>query len=254
MLFKRVIPCLLLKNGALVKTVRFKKPKYIGDAINTVRIYNQKEVDELIFLDINATANGKKPCFELIKHISQECFMPFSYGGGIQSIDDVGCLFSLGVEKISINSSAMKDYGFISEISKIYGAQSVIVSIDAKKDFWGNYKVYTDNGRKKSKLSPVKYAKIAEDHGAGEILLTSIEEDGTMKGFDIKMIKAVTEAVSIPVIACGGAGCVGDLEKAILLGNASAVAAGSLFVYQNTNRSVLINFPDRNELKTVIEG
>ena len=254
MLFKRVIPCLLLKNGALVKTVCFKNEKYIGDPINTVRIYNQKEVDELIFLDITATANGNKPPFKLIQHISQECFMPFSYGGGIRSLDDVKKLFSLGVEKVAINSMAMEDYNFITQISQIYGVQSIIVSMDVKKDLWGKYKIYIKNGKRKTKLTPVQHAKIAEEHGAGEILLTSIERDGMMQGYDISLVKEVANSVSIPVVACGGAGCVEDFEKVISQGNASAVAAGSLFVYQNANKAVLVNFPNRDKLKSVIEG
>ena len=155
MLLKRVMPCLLLKNGALVKTIRFKKEVYIGDPINTVRIFNQKEVDELIFLDIYATANNQKPPFDLIQYISQECFMPFSYGGGIRSLDDVSKLFSLGVEKVAVNAYALENHNFITQISEIYGAQSVIVSIDVKKDFFGNYKVYKKKGKRKTNLTPV---------------------------------------------------------------------------------------------------
>ena len=247
MLYRRVIPCLLLKNGALVKTIGFRKEKYIGDPINTVRIFNQKEVDELIFLDITATVHNRKPPFDIIQNISQECFMPFSYGGGIRSLDDVKKLFSLGVEKIAINSYAIENHDFITQISNIYGSQSVIVSIDVKK-------VFSHSGTRKTKYNPEQYAKIAEEYGAGEILLTSMNDDGTMEGYDIDLIKKVTTAVSIPVIACGGAGCVNDLEKAVIQGNASAVAAGSMFVYQGKNRAVLINFPNREELKNVFKG
>jgi len=254
MLLKRVIPCLLLKNGAIVKTIRFKKEVYIGDPINTVKIYNQKEVDELIFLDINATVNNRSPSFDLIKNISQECFMPFAYGGGIRSLDDVSKLFSLGVEKIIVNTHALENPNFISQISKIYGSQSIIVSIDVKKDFFRNYKVYKKKGRRKTNLTPVQYAKIVENLGAGEIFLTSIDRDGMMSGYDIALIKAVAEAVSVPVIACGGAGSTRDLEEAVVFGNVSAVAAGSLFIFQNINRAVLVNFPNRQELQNIFEG
>ena len=254
MLYRRVIPCLLLKNGALVKTIGFRKEKYIGDPINTVRIFNQKEVDELIFLDITATVHNRKPPFDIIQNISQECFMPFSYGGGIRSLDDVKKLFSLGVEKIAINSYAIENHDFITQISNIYGSQSVIISIDVKKDFLGRHGVFSHSGTRKTKYNPEQYAKIAEEYGAGEILLTSMNDDGTMEGYDIDLIKKVTTAVSIPVIACGGAGCVNDLEKAVIQGNASAVAAGSMFVYQGKNRAVLINFPNREELKNVFKG
>ena len=252
MLYRRVIPCLLLKNEALVKTIKFRKEKYIGDPINTVRIFNEKEVDELIFLDITATMNNKKPPFDIIHNISKECFMPFSYGGGISSLDDVKKLFSLGVEKIAINSYFAKNHDFITKVSNIYGSQSVIVSIDTKKDFFGRYKVFSRGGRKKIDYSPEQYAKIAEKCGAGEILLTSINNDGVMNGYDIDLIKRVTDAVSVPVIACGGAGCVNDLGKAIKQGNASAVAAGSMFVYQGKNRAVLINFPNREKFNFLL--
>jgi len=180
--------------------------------------------------------------------------MPFSYGGGIRSLDDVGKLFSLGVEKVAVNSYALENHNFITQISKKYGAQSVIVSIDVKKDFFGHYKVYKNKGKKKINLTPVQYARMAEKLGAGELLLTSIERDGMMQGYDINLIKEVADSVSIPVIACGGAGCIGDLEEAITQGNASAVAAGSLFVYQNTNRGILVNFPNRQELQNIFKG
>ena len=253
MLRTRVMPCLLLQGESLVKTVKFKKLNYIGDAINTVRIFNQMEVDELIFLDIQATVERRKPPFEIIQDIASECFMPFAYGGGIRDLDDIKRIFSIGVEKIVINSYAYEHPEFITLAADKFGSQSIIVSIDSKKNFWGKYEVFTQRGRKKTKMSPIEYAQKMERLGAGEIFINSIEKDGTWDGYDITLIQDVSAAVKIPVIACGGAGSIADLGKAVKEGGASAVAAGSLFVYQAKDLGVLINFPEQAELQKAID-
>ena len=252
MLRTRVIPCLLLRNRALVKTVRFKEPQYVGDPINTVRIFNEKEVDELIFLDITASAEEREPRFELIQEIANECFMPFAYGGGVSTLAQIRTLFKLGVEKVAINSRADSDPDFIRQASQQFGSQSVIASIDVKKSLLGKYAVYSHVRRAVTAHGPVEYAREMERLGAGEILLTSVDRDGTMSGYDLKLIKMVSQAVQIPVVACGGAGGIDDFRSAVDDGGASAVAVGSMVVYQGPNRAVLINFPSRAELETVL--
>ena len=253
MLKTRVMPCLLLRNAALVKTIQFKDPGYIGDPINAIRIYNEKEVDELIFLDIGATTEGKKPPFKIIENIASECFMPVAYGGGVRDIADVKQIFSLGIEKISLNSYVVENPQFVRQVADTFGAQSVVVSIDVKKKLFGRYEVRTHGGRKSTGLDPVSFAVEMEKMGAGEILLTSIDRDGTMQGYDIDLIRQVTSAVGIPVIASGGAGKVEDFGKAVKEGGASAVAAGSMVVYYGRNRAVLINFPSRQELENELD-
>jgi imidazole glycerol-phosphate synthase subunit HisF len=234
-----------------VKTVKFSNEKYIGDPINTVRIYNHKEVDELIFLDIYASHLRTEIAYDLVDHIAKECFMPFSYGGGIKSMVQVEKLFKLGTEKVIINSQFSVDMNFVMEIAKSFGSQAVIVSMDVKKKYFGGKNVYINHGKKIASSNPIQYAHLAQEHGAGELMVTSIDRDGTMEGYDLELISSISESVSIPVIASGGAGSISDLEKAIVEGKASAVAAGSLFVYQKKNRSVLINYPDRSELTNV---
>ncbi|NKB23686.1 MAG: glycosyl amidation-associated protein WbuZ [Kiritimatiellae bacterium] len=252
MLKTRVMPCLLLRNRALVKTIRFKDPTYIGDPINTVRIYNEMEVDELIFLDIMATVRHTLPQFGLIEEIASECFMPFSYGGGVSTLDTMKTLFGLGTEKITLNSHAHENPAFITKAADRFGSQSIIVSIDVKKNFWGQYEVYTQGGRNHTGMNPIDYAKKLEQRGAGEIFLTSIDRDGTFKGYDLMLVNQVSQAVNIPVIACGGAGCVDDFGVVVKEAGASAVAAGSMVVYQGKNRSVLISFPPKPDLKRVL--
>lgn len=254
MLKTRVIPCLLLRNYGLVKTVKFQQPTYVGDPINTVRIYNEKEVDEIIFLDITATPENRPPQFKLLAEIANECFMPFSYGGGIRNIEQMQTLFALGTEKVSINTAAHEDPDLVRQAASAFGSQSIIVSIDVNKTRLGKYEVFTHGGRKNTGLDPVRYAQTAEALGAGEILLTSIERDGTFNGYDLDLIRAVTSAVGVPVIACGGASSLEDLAAAVKEGGASASAAGSMVVYQGKHRAVLINFPYKNELKRIFES
>jgi cyclase len=252
MLKTRVMPCLLSKNGRLVKTVKFKNPAYVGDPVNAIKIYNEKEVDELILVDITATIEERKPSLELLSEIADECFMPLTYGGGIRDVDDMKQIFGLGIEKIAVNSYAAENPSFITQAATLFGSQSVVVSIDAKKNWLGRYTVFTHGGRKDIKRDPVAYAREMEQMGAGEILLNAIDRDGTMEGYDLDLIKMVAGAIGIPVIACGGAGSVDDFGKAVKTGGASAVAAGSMVVYQGKNRGVLINFPTREELERVL--
>jgi cyclase len=245
------MPCLLLKDSRLVKTVKFKNPDYIGDPVNAVKIYNEKEVDELIFLDISATVEGRKPSFRTIYEIATECFMPFTYGGGINNLDEMKKIFSLGVEKVAINSHAVENPAFITKAADTFGSQSIVVSIDTRKRLTGGYEVYARGGRQGTKLDPSSYAAEMEKLGAGELLLTSIDRDGTMEGFDLELIRMVSKRISIPLIACGGAGKVEDFTEAVTAG-ASAVAAGSMVVYQGKNRGVLINFPTQEELRAAL--
>ena len=248
MLRARAIPCLLLKGDGLVKTVRFKEPKYVGDPINAVKIFNEKEVDELIFLDITATPARREPDFERVRDIASECFMPMCYGGGVRSLDHARKLFNLGVEKVSLNTAAAEQPALITELAGVFGNQSVIVGVDVKRDWLGRPRVFTHCGTKNTGREPVEYVREMEQRGAGEILLNSVDRDGTMQGFDTELIGEVTRAVQVPVVACGGAGSVAHLGAAVAAG-ASGVAAGSLFVFTGPHRAVLINYPSPRELR-----
>lgn len=252
MLIPRVMPCLLLKEGSLVKTIGFKDPGYIGDPINAVNIYNEKEVDELIFLDINATPEHQSPPFSLLAKIANECFMPVTYGGGVRNLDDIKKIFSLGIEKVAINSYAFDEPNFIRKAAEKFGSQSIVVSIDVRKKMFGKYEVYSHGGRKATGLDPVTCAKEMTNLGAGEILLTAIDRDGTLEGYDLDLIKRVTDTVNIPVVANGGAGKMEDFQKAVFQAGASACAAGAMVVYYGRNRAVLINYPERQELERIM--
>ncbi|MCM1387776.1 MAG: AglZ/HisF2 family acetamidino modification protein [Bacillus sp. (in: Bacteria)] len=252
MYHNRLIPCLLLDNGRLVKTQQFHKPVYIGDPINAVKIFNDKEVDELVFLDINATKANRQPDFEYLRKITEQCFMPLCYGGGIVSIEDIGKLFRIGFEKVSINASAFRNLNLLKEAVKVYGSQSIVGAIDVGKNMFGKNVVKIVNGTQNTKLNPVEYAKMLEDAGAGEIFLNSITHDGMMQGYDYQVIEEVSSAVQIPVIACGGAGNLQDCKKAIESG-ASAAAAGSIFVFWGINRAVLINYPNSSEVAELFD-
>lgn len=253
MIKTRVIPCLLLRNLGLVKTVQFNTPKYVGDPINAVKIFNDKEVDELIFLDITATAGERQPNYELLSRIASEAFMPFSYGGGIRTIEDVTKILRMGAEKVAINSYALENPEFITEVSAKFGSQSVTVSIDARKVAGNKYEVFVKNGKKPTGIDPISYAVKMEKMGAGEIFLNSIDNDGVMKGYDTELIRGVSEATGIPVIACGGAGAIKHFGDAVSAG-ASAVSAGSFFVFVGPHRAVLISYPDQVELSKVFDN
>lgn len=252
MLKTRVIPALLLKDDALVKTVRFNNPKYIGDPINTVRIFNELEVDELIFLDIAATTEGRSPNFQVLTEIANECFMPLAYGGGLKDMECIKQIFSIGFEKVVLNSAANYDSAIIPQIAEHYGNQAVVASIDVKKNFWGRYEVWTNSGKTNTKKNPVEWAQELESKGAGELIITSIDREGTWSGFDTNLIKSVSAVVNVPVIAHGGAGNIQHIKEVVKDGNASAVALGSMVVYQQKDMGVLINFPDKMSLDSVL--
>jgi imidazole glycerol-phosphate synthase subunit HisF len=251
MAIPRVIPVLLLKNNGLVKTVQFKDPKYVGDPLNAVKIFNEKEVDELIFLDILATPEGRKPPLEFLKQIAEECFMPLAYGGGINDIGQIRDILKVGVEKVIINTKAVEDPEFVRQAVKRYGSSTICVSIDVKKNFWGRYEIHTHGGKKNTKLDPVTFARTMDEAGAGELMITSIDREGTMKGFDEELIKKVAHAVSMPVIAGGGAGSLNDISKAVNDCGARAAGVGSMVVFHGKLRAVLINYPAQEELKRI---
>ena len=245
----RVIPVLTLDGTKLVKTVKFKKPNYIGDPVNAIKIFNDKEVDEIVVLDITASKQGKAPNFRLIEEMAGECFMPLAYGGGIRSLDDASRLFSLGVEKIIVNTAMNAAPKVISQISEGYGAQAMVVSIDVRKKMFGGNKVHFVSGQKAGNDDPVTAAIKAEALGAGELFLNHIDRDGTFQGYDLDLLKTITQAVNVPVVACGGARSIEDFHAAIGKSGASAVAAGSMFVYRgNDTRSILINYPAQRDL------
>jgi cyclase len=244
MLRTRVIPALLVRNGSLVKTTRFGSFIYVGDPCNTVKIFNELEVDELFVLDISNDRAVRGPDVKLIKDLNDECFMPLGYGGGVRSLEDAQKVFATGIEKVVVNTAATENASLIGKIASIYGNQAVIVSIDVKRNIFGNYKVYVNSGKKKTTLDTVQWARNVVDMGAGEILLTSINQEGTWQGFDYEIIEKITEAVSVPVIAQGGAGSVEDILNLKEKTNVSAVAIGNLFVFQKKGMGVLVNFPE----------
>ena len=253
MLKTRVIPCLQLIGDSLVKTVKFGNHGYIGDPVNTVRIFNELEVDELCFLDIRATVENRSPNLSILKHISDECFMPLSYGGGVKDFDVAKEILSIGFEKIVVNTEAYRNPSLLTKLAEHFGAQAVIGSIDVKRNLWGKYQVFVKDGTEKTSLDPVEWAQEMQSRGAGEILLTSMDRDGTWTGFDVELTKRVAEAVTIPVIANGGAGSIAHIKKVVKTGHASAVSLGSMVVYQKKEMGVLVNFPDKAELEKNLE-
>jgi cyclase len=247
----RVIPCLLLDGGRLVKTVRFDQPKYVGDPVNAVRIFNDKEVDELVVLDISATRRRKEPDFELIADLASECFMPLAYGGGVNSLLHIERLFKLGLEKVMMNSAVIEKPDVVRQAARTYGNQSILVSMDVRRTRFRGYQVFVQGGKVATGMDPVTYARRAEELGAGELLLTSIDCDGMMQGYDLDLISRVAAQVQIPVVACGGAGSLDDLAQ-VIKGGASAAAAGSLFVFHGKFRAVLINYPRSEALDEIL--
>lgn len=253
MLKTRVIPCLQLINESLVKAVKFGKYDYIGDYTNTVRIFNELEVEELCFLDIRATLEKREPNFEILHHIADECFMPLSYGGGIRNFETAKKILSIGFEKVVINSEAFKNPNLITEIATHFGSQAVVASIDIKKNIFGKYGVFINDGKLKINIDPVEWALQLQDRGAGEILLTAMEKEGTWSGYDFEITKRITSVLSIPVIANGGAGNISHIAEVIHYGGASAAALGSMVVYQKKGMGVLVNFPDRGALEIALQ-
>jgi imidazole glycerol-phosphate synthase subunit HisF len=246
----RLIPVLLLKDLGLVKTVNFKNPRYIGDPINAVKIFNDLNADELVFLDISATRNNRKISLELINKISEEAFMPFSVGGGISSLDEISKIIQQGAEKVVLNTSLFKKPRLIKEASDYFGSQSIVVSIDVKKSYFGKYQIYSHCGKNKERIDIIDWVKKIIDLGAGEIIVNSINNDGKMSGYDLDLIEIVSRAAKVPVVACGGAGSNRDFNLAFQSG-AHAVAAGSIFVYHGERNAVLINYPNsRDSIKS----
>lgn len=243
----RIIPVLLLKNLALVKSVQFKKHKYIGDPINAVRIFNDLKADELIFLDIAASLNNKLISLKLVENVGEEANMPFAVGGGIKSIEDIRKVISAGAEKVVINSYAVENPDFIREAADVFGSSTIVVCIDVKKKFFGGKRVWVLSGTKSTGYTALEFARLMEKNGAGEVIIQSIEKDGMMEGYDVELTKLISTSINIPVVALGGAGTLADLSEVYENGYANALAAGSLFVYHNKNRGVLINYPAKNE-------
>lgn len=247
MLRSRIIPCLLIQNGGLVKTTRFSEPKYVGDPINAVRIFNEKEVDELIVADIDATSHNQEPNYDLISNIAAECRMPLCYSGGVTTPDQVEHIISLGVEKVAISNAAILSPDLIAESSRRVGSQSIVVVMDVKKTtLMRRYELFTHNGTRNTSISPVNFARTVESVGAGEILINSIDHDGVMKGYDLSLVDQVREAVSLPISVLGGAGSLDDIKDLIHRHGIIGAAAGSLFVFKGKYRAVLINYPERS--------
>jgi imidazole glycerol-phosphate synthase subunit HisF len=252
MLRTRVIPCLQLIDESLVKTVKFGKQGYIGDPINTVRIFNELEVDELCFLDIRATLENRQPNFRILHEIADECFMPLSYGGGVKDAETARKILSIGFEKIVLNTAAFENPKLVTEIANYSGKQSVIGSIDIKRNIFGKYQLFTHDGTMKQDKDPVSWAKDLENLGAGELLITSMEKDGTWLGYDLDILNKISSTVNIPVIANGGAGSLNHIFDVIKNTKVSAVALGSMVLYQGKGLGVLVNFPDKNHLNKLL--
>ncbi len=254
MLRVRVIPCLQLRQDSLVKTVRFRRPAYIGDPVNTVRIFNELEVDELAFLDIRASIEGRGPNLAILREIADECFMPLSYGGGIGDLATAERILQIGFEKLILNSAPLANPRLITELASCFGSQAIIVAIDVKRTLFQRLRVTGRSGTEVHDMTAVRWAQEAERLGAGEILLTSIDREGTWQGFDVALTSQVTHAVTVPVIAHGGAGGIEHIRAVVHEGGASAVALGSLVVYQGRQSGVLVNFPDKLALTRALEG
>ena len=252
MLRPRIIPCLLVKNKGLVKTVKFKDGKYLGDPINAVRIFNEKEADELMVIDIDATYNNSEPDYKMIENLASECRMPLCYGGGIKTLEQAQRIFSLGVEKIAVSSAAIQNPSIVSDIASKVGSQSVVVVLDVKKKMFGGYDMYTHNGKKSININPIDFAIKMEQEGAGEIVINSIDNDGVMKGYDLDLIDKVRNSISLPLTVLGGAGDLEDIGRLIQKYGIIGAAAGSLFVFKGKYKAVLINYPNWEEKARLI--
>jgi imidazole glycerol-phosphate synthase subunit HisF len=247
----RVIPVLLLKNRGLVKSVQFKKHRYIGDPINAVKIFNDLKADELAFLDITAGAEGRTISYEFVKNVGEEANMPFSVGGGITKISQIREIIACGAEKVVIGSQAALQPDFIREAADTFGSSTIVVCIDVRKNLWGKEKVYIRNAKRATDFSPEQFAIHMEQQGAGEIIIQSITNDGMMNGYDLLLTEQIARAVGIPVVALGGAGKNEDFHQAVAKAHASAVAAGSMFVYHGPRKGILINYPEKQQLQTL---
>ena len=244
----RIIPVLLLQNKGLVKSIRFNNHRYIGDPINAVRIFNDLKADELAFIDIRATKENRTISIDFVKNVGEEANMPFSAGGGIRTLEDIRKIIGAGAEKVILNSIAGKNPGFITDAANAFGTSTITVCIDVKKDFLGKEKVWINAGKKSINSDPVQYAKQIEESGAGEIIIQSIDRDGTMKGYDVNLVKKIADSVSIPVVALGGAGEWDHLIELNAEVSLNGLAAGSLFIYHGERRAILVNYPGRQEI------
>lgn len=245
----RVIPCLLIRGNGLVKTRKFKDAVYVGDPVNAMRIFSDKEVDELVVLDIDASREGREPNYELIEEMAGEAFMPVAYGGGVRTLDQIRRLIRSGIEKIVVNSAAIESTNVLRSAADMYGSQAIVGAVDVKKTLLGSYRVVAKSATQDAKVKLEDHVQHLVSAGVGEIFLNSVDRDGMMTGFDVPLIRSVTEAVSVPVVACGGAGTVSHLVDAVKDGGASAVAAGSMFVFHGKHRAVLINYLKPSELR-----
>lgn len=253
MLRIRLIPVLLLSEGGLVKGSQFKNHRYVGDPINAVKIFNEKEVDELMFLDIGATVNHAEPDFDLIADIAGEAFMPFGYGGGITNLQQIEKIFSIGVEKVVINSAAFLNPSLVADAARVSGSQSIVVSMDVKKSLFGSYEVFVNNGQTRTKIDPVSYAQKMQELGAGELVVCAIDREGTAKGYDTDLLNKVANSVEIPVVGLGGAGTLEDLADVVNTTEVSALAAGDMFVFHGRHKAVLITYPKYHALEKLLD-
>lgn len=253
MLRPRIIPCLLVHDKGLVKTVHFKDAKYVGDPINAVRIFNEKEVDEIMILDIDATTKGAEPDYKMIENLAAECRMPLCYGGGVKTLEQAQRIFSLGVEKIAISSAAVNNPCLISEIGRCVGSQSIVVVLDVKKSNSGNYEIWINNGKKNTGKDAIAFSKELEKLGAGEIVINSIDNDGQMKGYDLELVEKIRESVHLPLTVLGGAGKLEDIGTLISKYGIIGAAAGSFFVFKGVFRAVLISYPDQKVKSKLIK-
>jgi cyclase len=251
MLRPRIIPCLLVHDKGLVKTVQFKNSKYVGDPINAVRIFNEKEVDEIMIVDIDATADNREPDYQMIENLAAECRMPLCYGGGVKTVEQAQRIFSLGVEKVAISSEAVNNPDLITAIGDRVGSQSIVVVLDIKKGKKGNYEIWTHNGTKNTGKDAVEFSKLVESLGAGEIVINSIDNDGMMKGYDLVLVDQIRSVVHIPLTVLGGAGKIEDIGELINRFGIIGASAGSLFVFKGVFRAVLISYPD-HALKSLL--
>lgn len=255
MLRPRIIPCLLVHKKGLVKTVNFRDPKYVGDPINAVKIFNEKEVDELIVFDIDASAEIRDPDFTLIKNLAAECRMPLCYGGGVKSVAHAKQIINLGAEKVALSSAAVENPKVVSDIAEEVGKQSVIVVVDVKKrGLLGKYEVFTHNGTRATGKNPREFAQEMERLGVGEIVINSIDNDGKMNGYDLKLIESIREVVNVPMTVLGGAGSLSDIKQIVDKFGVIGVAAGSFFVFKGVYKAVLINYPKRNDIQDIVKG
>lgn len=251
MLRSRIIPCLLVKNKGLVKTLKFSTPKYVGDPINAVKIFNEKEVDELIVLDIDASVDNNEPDYVMIENLAAECRMPLCYGGGVKTVEQAKRIISMGVEKVAISSAAVDEPELVARIAEVVGGQSVVVVMDVKMTSNGKYEIWTLNGNKRTGMSPVEFAQKMQSLGAGEVVINSIDNDGVMKGYDLTLARTIRESITLPITVLGGAGSLKDIGELISTFGIVGAAAGSLFVFKGIYRAVLINYPSRSEKDTL---